>query len=766
MNPEFHARLQEIFEAAIELPESERKAYLDGACGANTDLRRRIQKLIDAAEETATIDDPLEGPWRAEAEVGSCPNCGRCYESPISACPQDKSELEFEFQGGLLIHGKYLVERCLGRGGMGAVYLAKHLGLEKHFALKLMLTPYAGFETEARALGTLKHINIVDVTDYGVDPRGRGMPYLVMQYLEGATVSEVLKREGAIPFEKAVGLLRSVASAIDYAHEHSPSVIHGDLKPANLFLTSEKDHAQPTVKVVDFGLAKLGQAEILEPEAGVPTAAHGRSTPRADFRGTPAYMAPELFRGEEASQASDRYAFGVIVYEMLSLTLPFGCTIGDVWKNIQNPPVAPSLCNSELPAELDAPILALLSSNPADRPSSVSAGVSAMESAWLKAKQREWRAAEGPRRLVFAAMATALVLLSVGLLQKLPLGRTMEDATADWRWALVSKHRPDPRLLVVALDEETYDAQRQSLGSEWDGQFARMLNQLFDAGVRGVAIDITLPPTWSGSAPFRQAVISHASQIALGVRSESSGRVTGADCISPLTALAIGPAYDTLFSFVNIEEDETGTVRRGRLWFLDDQGRRRRSIAERAVDAAFPESSQFNSGRDWFWIDASVRPTDIRWIPWKNVTSELASAPDLFRGRLVIAGADFAEDQHRVPTFPNLLSGVLVQAMIANTILTGLPIRGADLLPWMAAAGVMCFAITAASLCYPHRYYRSALASLGLMCAYGALGIWILRSSRIIVPITGPEATIALGMAAGWGIKSRLRPYPVGPARG
>jgi CHASE2 domain-containing sensor protein len=760
MTPELHLRIQEIFEAAIDLPRSRRAEYLDQACASDADLRARVEKLIETAEETATLGDPLEISHRSDSGVSSCPKCKRCYERAVSTCPQDQSALEFEFRGEPLIDGKYLVERCLGRGGMGTVYLAKHVGLEKRFALKLMLLPYAGFETEARALGTLKHANIVDVTDYGVDPRGGGMPYLVMEYLEGITVTDALKERPALPFPEAVVLLRSIASAIDYAHGHNPSVVHGDLKPSNLFLAKATDTSKPCLKVVDFGLAQLSQTRGADAQPVGATAS--RSTGSEGLRGTPAYMAPELFRYEAASGASDRYAFGALAYEVLAGVPPFGRTLEDVLNRVGNPAAAPSSRSSDLPIELDAPVMELLSREPKDRPSTASAAVSAMQSAWLKAEQRKWRASEGPRRLVIAAAAAALVILVAGLLvEKLPAGRAFEDRTADWRWALVPQHAPDPRLVVVALDEEAYDAGRQSLGSEWDGEFARMVDRLFDAGARSVAIDVTLPRSWSQSAEFRQAVIRHAGHLALGLRSEPSGGVVGADCISPLTARIIGTAYDTLFSFVNIEEDDTRTVRRGRVSFIDIQGLKRRSFAERAVDAAYPAASQFDSARDWFWIDASVRSRDIPWIPWKEVPARLASAPDLFRDRLVIAGANFAEDRHRVPPVPVLVPGVLVQAVIANTILTGLPVRGAGLLPSLAAAGVACFAIIAAALRFPHRYAWCLIASVGLLCGYAALAFWMLRSSRTMIALTAPEFTIALGAAAGWGLKSRLIPYPV-----
>src|ERR1700733_10074768 len=174
MTPERHAKIQAIFEGAVDLPLSHRQGYIEENCLDDADLRSRVERLLRAAEVQ---------------EEGS-----------TQTFTHDGARLEPRFQERLPIHGKYLIERRLGHGGMGEVYLVKHLGLDKHFALKLILSDgiiprhyRESFETEARALGRLKHPNIVDVTDYGVDPNGGGLPYLVMEYLHGQTLRELLK---------------------------------------------------------------------------------------------------------------------------------------------------------------------------------------------------------------------------------------------------------------------------------------------------------------------------------------------------------------------------------------------------------------------------------------------------------------------------------------------------------------------------------------------------------------------------------------------
>jgi len=164
-----------------------------------------------------------------------------CLDDNRRCCPFDGNPLEQPFQGSNLIDGKYRLERELGQGGMGAVYLALHEGLGKHFALKLIHS-YSGnlgeisqrFKIEARALGKLKHPNIVEVTDYGVDPRNGGLPYLVMEYLVGETLRERRRRSPALSFAELLRILEQAAEGIDWAHKHG--VLHCDLKPGNVLL--------------------------------------------------------------------------------------------------------------------------------------------------------------------------------------------------------------------------------------------------------------------------------------------------------------------------------------------------------------------------------------------------------------------------------------------------------------------------------------------------------------------------------------------------
>jgi len=166
---------------------------------------------------------------------------------------------------GQILDDKYRLERLLGKGGMGAVYLATHLGTDRYVALKLIAPQFMRneefverFKREARAAGRLRHPNVVDVTDFGFSGSGtQRVAYLVMEYLDGCTLAEVLDEENRLPLYWAVDILEQVCSAVHEAHQQG--VVHRDLKPDNIWL-EPNGLGGYRVKVLDFGIAKLGEA--------------------------------------------------------------------------------------------------------------------------------------------------------------------------------------------------------------------------------------------------------------------------------------------------------------------------------------------------------------------------------------------------------------------------------------------------------------------------------------------------------------------------
>lgn len=212
------------------------------------------------------------------------------------------------------IAGKYRLHRLIGEGGMGSVYEAEHVGLGVRVAIKLLSESFSEdhvfvrrFRREARAAAAVRHENVVSVTDTGTDEDG--IPFLVMELLDGESLASVLRRSRTLTPESAAGITYQVLAGLDAAHEQG--VVHRDLKPANVFLVLAKDSKQ-LVKILDFGISKF-------------TSDHANSvTQEGAVVGTPSYMAPEQVRGDpNVDGRADLYAVGVMLYRMVCGKLPF-----------------------------------------------------------------------------------------------------------------------------------------------------------------------------------------------------------------------------------------------------------------------------------------------------------------------------------------------------------------------------------------------------------------------------------------------------------
>lgn len=221
-----------------------------------------------------------------------------------------------------VIDGKYRVERLLAEGGMGAVYVASDLRLDREVAVKIVrpeLLPdpaaHDRFAREAQTLARLQHPAIVTVFDFGSLPSGA--PYLVMELVRGGDLRRELARDAPLGAARARAILAAVCAALEAAHREG--VVHGDLKPENILLPDEGVEA----KVLDFGVAEALRAPERTSEI-VPRNLEGARVAQVASVGTPAYMAPEQLRGEPATPLSDVFSLGVLAYEMLLGTLPFG----------------------------------------------------------------------------------------------------------------------------------------------------------------------------------------------------------------------------------------------------------------------------------------------------------------------------------------------------------------------------------------------------------------------------------------------------------
>ena len=729
MHQDDWSRLKELFQDAVTRTGLDRIDYIEGACRRYPHLEAALRQLV-ASDSSA--GDFMETPAYAAITDGRM--------------DPDATDV---LRPGDIVNDTYEVQSTLGAGGMGVVYRVIHRGLKRTFAAKVIHAAVAGdtgflerFEREAVALGRLKHPNIVDVTDYGVERRGTERAFLIMECLDGVTLAEKL-RAGPIPVEDALQLFEPVAAGLDYAH--AQGVLHLDLKPANVSLHRDGS-GSVEVRILDFGLAQFTN------ERGPSV-----STPLA---GTPAYLAPELLDGRPAGTAADIYAFSVLMYEVLAGRPPFEGTVAAVLDQQRvSVPLPPSTLNSAVPADLDAVLLALLAKDPAARPSTAHAALSRLRSALTKHRQQAWRRSELPRRaVILVACAIALGAISPLLHAWTPLQR-LELMTVDARYAAVPSRQPSRDILLLMLDDASLAADPAPLVQRADA-FGRDLRRVLDAGARGVAVDFLLPASWSDSSAFSRLVLEHADRLTLSAYSSAAGEVVGPECIAGTTTVALGPQRaSAMFGFINLDQDVDGVSRRGRLSFIDRQGTPRASFAARASSTYRNQAAALSAG-DPFWIDHRIEVNRFTRISWKDLDVVLRERPEVFKNRIVLAGADYAGsgDEPRVPG-RDAVAGVTLHAATLQTILEGFPIRG------LGTGGlILLSAIGSALLCGVALLLRPTVAVavvtaalIGAVLASGAL----LASRDLMVPLVVPVGVWLAASAIGYAVARTRAPYPV-----
>ena len=289
-----------------------------------------------------------------------------------SELPEESSEDLNDPMIGTVVADRFRVDSVLGRGGMGAVYRACQLQLERDVAIKVILHEVAvssvmveRFRREAAATARLRHPNIVNVYDFGSLDDGRH--FLVMELLKGPTLQQWLVENGPQTPARTLEIIRPVARAI--AALHRAEIVHRDLKSSNIVLP-DSDDADDVVKVVDFGIARLRESQAT-------------NLTGAQIIGTPGYIAPELIEGQQADARSDIYALGVIAYTTLAGRPPFhASTTGAILlQQLTKNPEAPSKILGGLTTPLDKVILRAIDKDPARRYQTAEAFLEAFESA-------------------------------------------------------------------------------------------------------------------------------------------------------------------------------------------------------------------------------------------------------------------------------------------------------------------------------------------------------------------------------------------------
>ncbi len=296
-----------------------------------------------------------------------CPACNSRYGDEVAFCSRDGTPLVADPNAGksdlagMVLADRYRVIRLMGEGGMGQVYEAQHVNINKRFAIKLLRPEIvsnpeavARFRQEAWSASSIGHENIIEIDDFATLPSGA--VYLAMEFLRGKALSERMRTPPPMRVDEALDVLLQVCRGLDAAHQKG--IVHRDMKPENVFLAEK--HNRVIVKILDFGIAKVSGAEGSQ-----------SLTRTGTIFGTPHYMSPEQALGRALDHRSDIYSVGVIMYEAFTGRVPFEAEsfMGILTKHITVQPTPPRQAapDREIPDEMEAVILKAMTKEAADR---------------------------------------------------------------------------------------------------------------------------------------------------------------------------------------------------------------------------------------------------------------------------------------------------------------------------------------------------------------------------------------------------------------
>ncbi|HEY9754818.1 MAG TPA: serine/threonine-protein kinase [Oculatellaceae cyanobacterium] len=308
----------------------------------------------------------------------ACPSCGISFSSAILVCPNDGAVIRQSQSIRNSLHSRYEFLSEAGAGGAGVVYKAKQKSTGKLVAIKMVSLDQvnkesqARFQAEANACSRLVHDNLIRLHDYGITESGQ--PYIVLEYIDGIDLSEMLKKAGGVSLRTSLEIAEQLCAGLQ--HAHAQEILHRDLKPGNIMVTWNAGH--PVVKIVDFSIAKLDDEKTKSASVESAPKSDGPGLPSStpsdasrEIVGTPAYMSPEQIQGRELDQRSDLYSLGCVIFQMLVGQPP--CQgknpVQTVFKqlNEEAPTLAASAPGRTFPQGLEDIVAKLLKKSPGDR---------------------------------------------------------------------------------------------------------------------------------------------------------------------------------------------------------------------------------------------------------------------------------------------------------------------------------------------------------------------------------------------------------------
>lgn len=357
-----------------------------------------------------------------------CLECNRQFTGVVAACPHDGANLvplARDPMIGTCLMGKYDIIDVIGHGGMGVVYKGRQVLMERTVAIKMLQSQHIAdsqsvqrFLREGKASCRMNHPHVITVYDFGVTPQS-GQPFIVMDYLQGISLADLIKQDGQVSVERSIKILTQATDALDHAHR--AGVLHRDLKPSNIMLVEYEDE-KDFVKIVDFGVAQLIGAG----------GEQQRLTQMGEVCGSPVYMSPEQCQGLELDHRSDVYSMGIVIYETLTGCLPIlGKTMVDTMsKHISEMPPRFSESRPDLyiPERIEAVVFKALAKDPANRHQTMSELCRDLDTAIPKPGKsqvlrtdfptmpgEEKKESAKPNVKVIAAVAGAVVVAGIGI---------------------------------------------------------------------------------------------------------------------------------------------------------------------------------------------------------------------------------------------------------------------------------------------------------------------------------------------------------------
>lgn len=414
-------RVKELFEAALDEPAGSRSAYLEEHCSDHS-LRAEVERLLAEHDQAGSflsspaVDNILDPEISTASVVGD-----------TIIPPRRKHELS----AGEVLAGRFRIVRFIAKGGMGEVYEAEDLDLHENIAIKTLLPAIASspsaiqqFKHEIQLSRKVTHSNVCRIFDLVYDPRASGaITFLTMELLDGITLAQYIEKTSIVPLDEAIQLGRQMAQGLDAAHR--AGIIHQDFKSGNVMLIAADDKVRRHAVITDFGLAYNARA------SGRSAGQHG---------GTPSYMAPEQIEGRPLSAATDIYALGVVLYELVTGRLPYSAASKEelLVKKLQQPPILPSRFVPELPARVERTTLRCLERSPEKRFKNVMDVIAELD----------------PPRSRWPLLTAASVFLMVAGLV----------GGYEWRKAHLSLQ--DPAVAVVGFRNDTRDSNFDWLGTQ------------------------------------------------------------------------------------------------------------------------------------------------------------------------------------------------------------------------------------------------------------------------------------------------------------